>query len=159
MPDLALSASPLLLCALVVVVGATSSLFPFSPVEPWLIGVGTVAPGWLLPLLIVLVTLSSMCAKTLVFLGGGRVERSISGKARARFDRLRERIADHPNLQRNTLFLSSVVGFPPFYLVTALCGTLRMPLRQFVVLGTAGRGIRFALLMLAPQLFLNLSLT
>jgi len=144
-------ASPLLLCVLVVVVGATSSLFPFSPVEPWLIGVGLVAPQWLLAPLIALVTLSSMAAKTLVFLGGRRVEVALRGKTRQRFDRLRDRVRERPRLQQGTLFLSSVVGFPPFYLITALCGSLHMPLRRFLILGTAGRAIRFATIMTLPH--------
>jgi pimeloyl-ACP methyl ester carboxylesterase/membrane protein YqaA with SNARE-associated domain len=148
-----LSLSPLLLCVLVVVVSATSSLFPVSPVEPWLIGVATVAPGWLIAPLIVLVTVSSMSAKTLVFLSGRRVESSFKGRTRERFERLRVRVADRPKLQRGTLFLSSLFGFPPFYVITALCGSLRMPLRHFVILATTGRAIRFAALMLAPQLF------
>jgi pimeloyl-ACP methyl ester carboxylesterase/membrane protein YqaA with SNARE-associated domain len=151
MHDVALS--PLLLCVLVVVVSAASSLFPFSPVEPWLLGVAAVAPGWLIAPLIVLVTVSSMAAKTLVFLGGQRIEARFKGRARERFEQLRSRVGDRPRLQQGTLFLSSVLGFPPFYLITAVCGTLKMPLRQFIALATTGRAIRFAALMLAPQLF------
>src|SRR3954447_16696081 len=100
MHDLALS--PITLCILVVVVGAASSLFPVSPVEPWLIGVATVAPRWLIAPLIVLVTLSSISAKTLVFLGGRKVEARFKGRARERFDRLRVRVEDKPGLQRGT---------------------------------------------------------
>ena len=148
------TASPLVLCVLVVVVGAACSLFPLSPVEPWLIGVGAVAPHWLILPLILLVTVSSMAAKTLVFLGGRRVGAAFTAKTRDRFEQIRTRIAGKPGLQRGTLFLSSVVGFPPFYLITALCGTLRMPLQHFVLLGTTGRAIRFAVLLLLPQLFL-----
>ena len=147
------SSSPLLLCALVVVVGATSSLFPLSPAEPWLIGVAAVAPPWLILPLVLLVTASSMSAKTLVFLGGRKVEATFTGKTRERFEQLRQKVTGRPGLQRGTLFFSSVIGFPPFYLITAICGTLRMPLRHFVILATTGRAIRFATLMLLPQLF------
>jgi membrane protein YqaA with SNARE-associated domain len=151
MHDLALS--PITLCVLVVVVGATSSLVPVSPVEPWLIGVASIAPRWLIAPLIALVTVSSMAAKTLVFLGGRKIESKFKGRTRERFEKLRVRVEDNPRLQRGTLFLSSVAGFPPFYLVTALCGTLRMPVREFIVLATTGRAIRFSALMLAPQVF------
>lgn len=152
MPDISV-ASPLLLCILAVVVSATSSLFPVSPVEPWLIAVAAVAPHWLLLPLILLVTASSMAAKTLVFLGGRKVQARFTGKTRARFEALQARMNGRPRAQLATLFTSSVLGFPPFYLTTALCGTLRMPLRRFVVVATTGRAIRFAVLMLAPQLF------
>ena len=151
MHDLALS--PLSLCLLVVVVGATSSLVPISPVEPWLIGVGSVAPRWLIAPLIALVTVSSMSAKSLVFFGGRRIGASFTGRTQERFEKLRARVDGKPGLQRSTLFVSSVAGFPPFYLVTALCGTLQLPFRQFIVLATAGRAIRFSALMLAPQVF------
>jgi membrane protein YqaA with SNARE-associated domain len=152
-----LAPSPLVLCVLVVVFEAASSLFPVSPAEPWLVGVATVAPAWLIAPLIVLATVSSMSTKTLVFLGGSRIEASFKGRTRERFERLRARVAERPRLQRGTLFLSSVVGVPPFYLITALCGTLKMPLRDFVLLATAGRGIRFAVLMLSPQVFTQLT--
>jgi membrane protein YqaA with SNARE-associated domain len=142
-----------MLCVLVVVVAAISNLTPVSPVEPWLIGVAAVAPRWLIVPLIALVTVSTISAKTLVFLGGRKVGASFTGRARERFDRLRLRVEDKPHLQRGTLFLSSVVGLPPFYVITALCGSLKMPLRHFIFLATAGRALRFAVLMLAPQLF------
>ena len=151
MHDLGLS--PLLLCVLVVVVSATSSLFPVSPAEPWLIGVAAVAPKWLIVPLIALVTLSCVCAKILIFLGGRRVESKFKGRTREKFERLRVKVADRPRLQSGTLFMSSVVGFPPFYMSTAVCGALKMPLRQFIVLATTGRAIRFSALMLMPQVF------
>lgn len=151
MPDLALT-SPLVLCLLIVVVGATSSLFPVSPVEPWLLAVAAVAPHWLLLPIVVLITVSSMSTKAIVFIGGRKIADRFTGRTRDRFERLRARVADKPNLQRGLLFVSSVVGFPPLYLVTALCGTLRMPLRHFLALATTGRGIRFSLLVFAPRL-------
>ncbi|MEO5568712.1 MAG: alpha/beta fold hydrolase [Gemmatimonadaceae bacterium] len=152
MRDLALS-SPLLLCILVVVVGAAASLLPMSPVEPVLVAVAAVAPTWLLVPIIALATASHMSTKMLVFLGGKKVEGALKGRARERFDRARLRLADNPRLQHGTLLLSSVTGLPPFYVITALCGSLRMPTREFVVLATTGRAIRFTMLVLAPQLF------
>ena len=153
MPDVA--ASPLSLCLLVIVVGAVSSLLPVSPVEPWLIGIGVLAPATLVPVLVVLVTLSTMSAKVVVFLGGRRVQALFKGRTRARFETLRERVANKPRLQNGTLFLSSVFGLPPFYLMTAVCGTLRMPLGRFIMLASAGRAIRFGILMVAPQLIVT----
>ena len=148
-----LAPSPLMLCVLVVVVSAASSLVPASPVEPWLVGIAAIAPRWLIGPLVALVTMSCVGAKILVFLGGRRVEASFKGRTRDRYEKIRAQIEGRPRLQRGTLFLSSVVGFPPFYLITALCGTLKMPLRLFIIVATAGRAIRFAVLMFSPQLF------
>jgi pimeloyl-ACP methyl ester carboxylesterase len=145
--------SPLLLCLIIVIVGAVSSLLPMSPVEPVLVAVAVVAPTWLLIPIIVLVTVSHMSTKMLIFLGGRKVEAAFTGRGRERFERARERLSGHPRLQHGTLFVSSVTGLPPFYVITALCGTLRMPVREFLFLATTGRAIRFAALVLAPQLF------
>jgi membrane protein YqaA with SNARE-associated domain len=150
--------SPLLLCGIVVFFGALASLSPLSPVEPVLIAIGVVAPRWLLLPLILLAAVSHMATKTLVFYGGRKVEKAFKGRSRERFDSARARLTGRPALQRGTLFLSSVVGFPPFYLVTAICGTVKMPLHEFLILGTTGRIIRFGALMLLPQLFVSQSI-
>ena len=68
MPDITL-ASPLLLCVLVVIVGATSSLLPFSPAEPWLLGVAAIAPAWLiLPLVALVIAQVALPIKTYALL-------------------------------------------------------------------------------------------
>jgi membrane protein YqaA with SNARE-associated domain len=144
--------SPLLLCGITVFFGALASLSPLSPVEPVLVAVGAVAPDWLLLPLVLLAATSHMATKTIVFYGGQKLEKAFKGRFRERFDAARARLTGKPALQRGTLFLSSVVGVPPFYVVTALCGTLKMPLREFLILGTTGRIIRFGALMLLPQL-------
>ena len=95
---------------------------------------------------------SHMPTKTLVFVGGARIERAFTGRHRARFERARSRLAGRHRLQRSTLLLSSVTGLPPFYLTTVVCGALKMSLRDFLLLGTAGRAIRFAVLILLPQM-------
>ena len=69
------------------------------------------------------------------------------------FERTRDRLNGRPGVQRLTLFASSVFGIPPFYIVTVLCGTLKMPLREWLVIATAGRLIRFGILLYLPQYF------
>jgi pimeloyl-ACP methyl ester carboxylesterase len=143
--------SPLMLCLIVVIFGAAASLLPFSPVEPVLVAVAAVAPRWLLLPLVVLATVSHMSTKTLIFVGGAKARDGLRGKSRVRFDRISARLSGR-SAQRTGLFVSAVTGLPPFYLTTALCGSLRMPLREFLVLATAGRTIRFATLIFLPQL-------
>lgn len=152
MRNLALD-SPLALCLLVAFFGALSSLMPMSPAEPVLVGVAAVAPPWLLFPLLLVATVSHMSTKTLVFLGGARLERLVGKRHRQRFDATRARLAGRSDLQRSTLLLSSITGLPPFYITTALCGTLRMPLCHFLMIATSGRAIRFAALIFIPQLF------
>ncbi len=152
MPDFA-NLSPLLLCVIAVVFSAVASLVPVSPAEPVLIALALVSPRWLLLPLLLLSTAGHMATKTLIFKGGVHIEKIFKGKHRPMFERTRDRLNGQPGAQRLTLFVSSVVGIPPFYIVTALCGTLRMPLREWLVLATAGRLIRFGAILYAPQFF------
>ena len=147
-----LRSSPLMLCLIVVIFGAAASLLPFSPVEPVLVAVAAVAPRWLLLPLVVLATVSHMSTKTLIFVGGAKARDGLRGRSRVRFDRISARVSGRNGAQRTGLFVSAVTGLPPFYLTTALCGSLRMPLREFLVFATAGRAIRFATLIFLPQL-------
>jgi membrane protein YqaA with SNARE-associated domain len=57
--------------------------------------------------------------------------------------------AMHPN-GLAVFALSSVTGVPPFYGVSFMAGTLRLPPAAFLVIGTIGRVIRFGAIFLAP---------
>ena len=152
MRDLALH-SPMLLCLMTLVVVAVSSLFPASPAEPVLVAVAAVTPPALLLPLAALAAVSHMSTKTIVFLGGGSAQRAIPARHRAAVERACARLSGRPGLQRLAVLVSSVTGLPPFYVVTALCGTLRLPLRDYLIAGTAGRTVRYAGLVFLPQLF------
>ena len=145
--------SPLLLCVIAVVFSAVASLVPVSPAEPVLVALALVSPRWLLLPLLLLSTAGHMATKTLIFKGGGHVEKIFKGRHRPMFERTRDRLNGRPGVQRLTLFASSVFGIPPFYIVTVLCGTLKMPLREWLVIATAGRLIRFGILLYLPQYF------
>lgn len=144
--------SPVLLCALTVVLSVLAGMMPCSPFEPMLVAVAAVArPSLLIPLA-VLATVSQMAAKTLLYLASRKAERSLSVRKRALFERVRARLAGRRWLQIVTILVSGVFGLPPFYIVTVACGALRLPLRDYVVVGTFGRAIRFTAIMLLPQL-------
>lgn len=145
--------SPLLLCVIALFFSALASLVPVSPAEPVLVALALVSPRWLLLPLLLLSTGGHMATKTLIFMGGGQVEKIFKGKHRPKFEKLRDRLNGRRDLQRLTLFVSSVVGIPPFYIITALCGTLKMPMREWFVIATAGRLIRFGVLLYLPQHF------
>ena len=42
------------------------------------------------------------------------------------------------------VFLSSASGLPPFYVISTLAGALRVSFAAFILVGTAGRFLRFA---------------
>ena len=135
------------------VFSAVASLVPVSPAEPVLVALALVSPRWLLLPLLLLSTAGHLATKTLIFKGGGHVEKIFRGKHRLRFERTRDRLNGQRGAQRLTLFASSIFGVPPFYIVTVLCGTLKMPLREWLLLATAGRLIRFGALLYLPHYF------
>ena len=46
---------------------------------------------------------------------------------------------------------SAASGFPPFYLVSIAAGTLTFPLKPFIILGFAGRFLRFTVAVFLPH--------
>ena len=98
--------SALMLCLIVVIFGAASSLLPFSPVEPVLVAVAAAAPRWLLLPLVVLATVSHMSTKTLIFAGGVKARDRLRGKAQLRFDRVSRAIRF-----ATLIFLPQLLGF------------------------------------------------
>lgn len=65
-------------------------------------------------------------------------------KAQERLVRWRTRTEERPVLAGALVFASALTGFPPFAILAVLAGQLRMSLALFVVLGLAGRWLRFA---------------
>ncbi len=47
--------------------------------------------------------------------------------------------------------MSALSGFPPFFLVSIAAGMLTFPLMPFIILGFAGRLIRFAVAVFFPH--------
>jgi membrane protein YqaA with SNARE-associated domain len=100
----------------------------------------------------VVATLGHMAAKTLVYLGSRGTTPLVTPRQRAGLERVSALLLRRRRLQVLTVLLSAVGGLPPFYLVTVCCGALRLPLRDFLVAGTVGRGVRFGALALLPRL-------
>jgi membrane protein YqaA with SNARE-associated domain len=145
--------APLLVLGMIALVALGGGVVPGVPVEPVLLGVAAVSPDALLLPLVVVATVGQMIAKTLLFLGGGRLAHRLTAARRARVDRAREALARRPRLGLATLLASAIAGMPPFYVTTLAYGVLRLPLLTFVAVGTVGRVIRFTAVVLAPGTF------
>jgi membrane protein YqaA with SNARE-associated domain len=107
--------------------------------------------------LVGIVTIGQMAGKCIVYFAGRRglalSERSESKGARIgppamaeRMARWQARAAASPSGAIALLAFSSVVGIPPFYLMSAIAGAVGMHLGWFLVAGTTGRLIRFSAL-------------
>jgi membrane protein YqaA with SNARE-associated domain len=143
--------APLLLCVLVLVIAAVSSLLPVSPVEALLLALSATAPTPLLLPVAALATVGHMAAKALLYLGSRSAQPALPAQHRAALQRVRGLLLRRRRVQMLTVLVSALGGLPPFYLVTVCSGVLRLPLRDFLVAGTVGRGLRFAALALAPR--------
>ena len=145
--------APLILLALVGLVAAMGSVLPFSPVEPLVVLVAATSRRELLVPLIVTVTVAHMAAKALLFVGSGRATVLVPRRRQADVARTRALLERCSALRYVMLLGSATIGLPPFYAITIAAGALRLSLREFLVIGTLGRGARFAMLAIAPQLF------
>ena len=125
-----------------------SSLVPFVNAELLLLGLALGAPA-AAPLLAVVVAVGQMAGKSALFFGGSRLSQSAleSRLERWRLRRLGGRGA------APLVGLSAFTGLPPFYLLSVAAPALGIRFRTFLVMGLAGRLLRFGGLVLLPELF------
>ena len=64
----------------------------------------------------------------------------------------KQKFDQSPSRSVALVFVSSTLGIPPFYLITLLAGTFRMPFGRFIGAGMCGRLVRFAFVACIPQL-------
>lgn len=124
-----------------------SSLVPLVNAELLLLGLSLATPA-AAPLLVVVTAAGQMVGKSALFLTGGRLTRSAleSRLARWRLDGRTSR-AGAP-----LIGLSAFAGLPPFYLVSVAAPALGVRFRTFLVVGLAGRLLRFGFLVALPEL-------
>jgi membrane protein YqaA with SNARE-associated domain len=132
-------------------VGIASALVPLINIEAYLgvrASVGGLDGVWLLGFV---AALGQMVGKIAWYylganaLSWGWVRRRMdTPKTQARLDRWRTRTHERPVLAGGLVLVSALVGLPPFAVVAVLAGQLRMGLTLFLVLGLAGRWLRFA---------------
>jgi membrane protein YqaA with SNARE-associated domain len=134
-----------------VAVCIVGSIIPLVNTEVYLLAVSAVAPREFVVPLVVAATIGQMLGKVVMYYAG-------RGMVRVRSVRVRERVADwraklekRPWLARGVLFSSATLGLPPLYVVTLTCGAIGMSLATFVVIGSIGRLIHFAVVALLPQ--------
>ena len=140
------------LWAATLLLALASGLIPFViSIELYLLGVAVLTDAS--PCAIVaLATVGQMLGKFAVYQAGrgalnvGWIRRRAASRAAAAF-------TGCPANGLAVLAVSAVTGFPPFYAVRFVAGTLRLPLSAFLAIGTTGRVIRFTAVFLVPELF------
>jgi membrane protein YqaA with SNARE-associated domain len=125
-----------------------AGLVPLVNAEVFLVGLTmwAVQSPAQLPAIVVLAAVGQMTAKVLLYYAGLGMFELPRGKWRVRIDRARARIDRWKERPYIVYGISSVVGLPPFYLVSLVAGALRINFTLFCVIGLAGRALRFAIL-------------
>jgi membrane protein YqaA with SNARE-associated domain len=125
-------------------VTTVSAIVPWINAEVVVLSLPAVAGST--PALVALVgvaTLGQMAGKSVIYWAARRGVRAPSAAMQARLDDWRLRLEHRRYALPALVFVSSVVGIPPFYLMTLLAGALGMSFPLFLVAGTAGRLVRF----------------
>jgi membrane protein YqaA with SNARE-associated domain len=133
-----------------------SAIFPWVNAEVIVLTLPAVAPSRAaLVLLVLTATAGQMTGKCFLYWAGRKGNRVLPGRAGKALTRWRERLEARPSKAVALVLISSVVGLPPFYLMTLLAGALRMNFLVYLTAGTTGRLVRFGVLVTLPQLALS----
>ena len=128
------------------IASAISGVVPVVNAELLVLAAAATMPLAGLPLVAAAATGGQMAAKTTLFAVARWVPSKLPKKARSALDRASGRVATHRRGPASLVFASAASGFPPFYGVSLACGALGVRLRTFVIMGCAGRALRFGAL-------------
>lgn len=106
-----------------------------------------------IPLIAVIATTGQMIAKLGLFMTARWAPSRLPPRAHAALERGREVIGRYPRAVHAIVFVSAVVGLPPFYAVSLAAGALGTAVLPFLILGTAGRALRFTFVAWAASRF------
>jgi len=138
--------------------GFVSGLVPAANTEAYLLAIAALAPREVLPAAVVAVTGGQMLAKACIYLAGqGACSGRRLGRHAHKLVALGGRLAGAQAQASSLVFSSALVGIPPFYAVSLAAGSLRYPLKRFLLVGASGRLIRFAAVVVVPHLLRSAS--
>jgi membrane protein YqaA with SNARE-associated domain len=133
-----------------------SAVFPWVSSEVIVMSLPSMAPSKPALLLLLLVaTAGHMTGKCFLYWAGRKGGKVLPGRAGKALTKWRERLETKPSKAVALVLISSLVGLPPFFLMTLLAGSLRMNFLVYLTAGTTGRLIRFGALVMLPQLALS----
>lgn len=123
---------------------------PSVSTEVFLAGIGlTLAPSQILPLAF-LGALMQTIAKCHLYFLSNRIAYCLSFKSRRKLILLRRRFTQQESISNSLLFISALVGLPPYYLMNLVCGLLDTGWFHFCMIGFIGMFIRFSVCLAFP---------
>lgn len=126
---------------------------PLLNAEVYIVAAGAKAPAeWAVPIILA-ATVGQMVGKSVTYwLGRGSLTLPWDAVTR-KIEQARVAAKKYEKAEEAVTFLSAVVGFPPFYVISVAAGVVNMPFAKYLLIGTLGRLIHFAGLFYAPALF------
>jgi membrane protein YqaA with SNARE-associated domain len=128
-----------------------SAVVPAVNAEVVLLAASAALPLRYAWVLITAATLGQMVGKVAMFYGGRGVKFLQRGRLKEKVDGLGDVMRRRNGATGWFVLTSAATGLPPFYMVSVASGLIGVPISQFAVLGTLGRFIRFAVVVMFPQ--------
>ena len=129
-----------------------SAMIPVLHAETYLVTASLVAPPELRWPLVIAATTGQMLGKVGMYYAGRGIRLIPGGRMQRRIQLATARFGEKRQIGNGLVFVSALSGLPPFYLVSIAAGTLAFPLMPFIILGFAGRLIRFAVAVFLPHI-------
>lgn len=142
---------PLFICLSSFGGGLLGSIVPVISAEALLLALTLTAPAFLAPSIVLLATAGQMVGKSVFYLAGRGALRLPKGKAMARVRRVTTRLEGRKRVTALVLFVSALIGLPPFYVTTVACGMLGMRFPVFLLVGAGGLLLRFGAIVFLPH--------
>lgn len=142
----------LLLCLTSFAICGAGALLPFVNTEIYLIGASALLPRPMWIPLVVAGSVGAMAGKVLLYLGGRGVVKLPRGRVQRGLESMQARMEARPHVGKAIYAVSAVTGLPPFYLTTIAAGAVEMNFAFFLVVGLAGRLIRFGAVVALPHM-------
>lgn len=131
---------------------AIGGIVPLMNAELLVLYLGATASHSQFPALILLAALGQMSAKAVLYQAGRGALKLPLGRGQAKIEALRARLSKSGQAAGGVTFVSALTGFPPFYAISVVAGTLGWPFARFLAWGTVGRILRFSVLLFLPAL-------
>jgi membrane protein YqaA with SNARE-associated domain len=130
------------------IVSIIAGLVPVVNAEVFLVGLIRLAVErpQQLPAIVLAASLGQMVAKIGLYYAGQGLLELPRGRYREKIQTVRGKLERWKTKPYLIYGLSSVFGLPPFYLTVLAAGAMKIRLRAFLVIGLAGRLIRFGVI-------------
>ena len=128
---------------------------PSVSTEVILAGIGlTLVPNQVFPLAFIGALMQTLAKCHLYFLSK-KIAYCLSFKSKRKLISLKHRFTQQESLSNGILFISALIGLPPYYLMNLLCGILNTGWIHFCAIGFIGMFIRFSVCLAFPYLIVG----